>query len=95
MDPCGSSDEENDVSTTKDDMDDDVERRRPNKMNIVDVEADDYHDDDNNDDDGDVDSDDESEVENIGVEDVLTSDTVRRRNVKGGDAAADGSRIEG
>ncbi|XP_030848499.1 resistance to inhibitors of cholinesterase protein 3-like isoform X2 [Strongylocentrotus purpuratus] len=94
MDPCGSSDEENDVSTTKDDMDDDVERRRPNKMNIVDVEADDYHDDDD-DDDGDVDSDDESEVENIGVEDALTSDTLRRRNVKGGDSAADGSRIEG
>ncbi|XP_041466820.1 resistance to inhibitors of cholinesterase protein 3-like [Lytechinus variegatus] len=80
MDPCGSSDDdENDVGTKRYDMDDDVDRRRPNKMNIVDVEADDYHDDD----DGDVDSDDESEVENIGVEDVLTSDTLRRRNVKG------------
>ncbi|XP_071504605.1 uncharacterized protein, partial [Diadema antillarum] len=82
-----SSEEENDVEQ----RDSDIEERRPNKMNIVDVEAD-YDEQD----DEEVDSDDESEVENIGADEDPLPDTLRRRNVKGSDVDdADGTGIEG
>ena len=88
----GSSDDENDVDDDRGDDDyKDIERGKPKKMNIVDVETDDFYDEDN---DHEVDSDDESEDENAAVEDVLVAETLRRRNVKSNDCDL-GSGIEG
>ena len=96
----GSSDEENNIFEENDidasddtgiDAEKDVERGRPKKMNIIDVEADDYYDEDNDDE---VDSDDESEEENAVIDDGMAVETLRRRNVKSNDCTV-GSGIEG